>query len=147
MTYTMVKTYNNYPCSHRQWRDEGHCAFVHGYNRSFSFTFTANTLDECGWVLGFQHLQPLKQYLDAMFDHTLLINTDDPMMQHFIELHDLGIVNLRTLESVGMEGTAKHLHDYCNQWLDTVQAFTERNVRCVAVEARENDKNAASYSL
>lgn len=147
MTYTMVKTYNNYPCSHRQWRDKGHCAYIHGYSRSFTFTFTAQTLDDCGWVLGFQHLKPLKAHLDEMFDHTMLIAKDDPMMQHFIELQELGIVNLRTLDSVGMEGSAKYLYEHCNQWLSTVQDFDDRLVRCVAVEARENDKNAAVYSL
>lgn len=147
MTYTMVKTYNNYPCSHRQWRDKGHCAYIHGYSRSFSFTFTAQTLDDCGWVLGFQHLKPLKEHLEEMFDHTMLIAKDDPMMQHFIVLQELGIVNLRILDSVGMEGSAQYLYDYCNQWLSTVRDFDDRLVRCVAVEARENDKNAAVYSL
>lgn len=146
MTHTMHKTYSNYPCAHRQWRDSGHCAYVHGYSRSFTFTFEAAALDECGWVLGFQHLQPVKAHLDYMFDHTLLLNVDDPLLEHFALLEGLGAAAIRILNNVSMEGTATHLFEFVNNWLATEPTFVERGVRCIAVEARENDKNAARYT-
>ena len=46
--YTCSKHFAEYPCSHRQWRHEGHCRFVHGYSRSFTFWFAAKELDEFG---------------------------------------------------------------------------------------------------
>ena len=81
--YTSSKTYRNYPCAHRQWKHEGHCAYIHGYSREFTFHFEAETRDKHGWVVGFGDLKPLKEWLDHMFDHTLLIANDDPEIELF----------------------------------------------------------------
>ena len=35
---------------HRQWRDDGHCRFVHGYGRYVQFTFSGE-LDHRQWVM------------------------------------------------------------------------------------------------
>jgi len=45
LKFSCSKSYEDFPCSHRQWRHEGHCRFVHGYSRSFTFWFTAKKLD------------------------------------------------------------------------------------------------------
>ena len=29
----VTKNLGGYPCSHRQWRDDGRCAFFHAYDR------------------------------------------------------------------------------------------------------------------
>ena len=57
------KCYEDFPCSHRQWRHTGQCSFVHGYSRSFTFWFTANELDENGFVVDFSSLKPLVKRL------------------------------------------------------------------------------------
>jgi 6-pyruvoyltetrahydropterin/6-carboxytetrahydropterin synthase len=146
--FTMVKTMSGYPCAHRQWRDTGHCRWIHGYSRTFTFTFASDALDQHGWVLGFGQLKPLKAYLDKMFDHTLLINNDDPLLPALLVL-DGDAYTIRTLPNVGMEGTAKHLHGWVNDWLYHTldEADMARKVRCVAVESRENEKNAAIYTM
>src|SRR5271156_3560877 len=81
--FRSTKTYSNYPCSHRQWRHEGHCAHIHGYSRSFHFEFACNELDGCGFVVDYGGLKELKLHLDNLFDHTLLLNKDDPLMEKF----------------------------------------------------------------
>ena len=141
--FRSTKTYYNYPCSHRQWRHEGNCAVLHGYSRSFHFVFEAQTLDKCGFVVDFGNLKWLKDYLDYMFDHTLLLPAEDPLMDKFRELERLGAAAIRILpHGVGMEATAQHLCEHVDTKL---RHDTKGRAWVVSVESRENDKNSAIY--
>mgnify|MGYP001228724749 FL=1 len=142
--YTSSKTYRNYPCAHRQWKHQGHCAYIHGYSREFIFHFDAKERDEHGWVVGFGDLKPLKEWLDYMFDHTLLIASDDPEIELFKKMDEQGICDLRTLPDNSIEGCAKFILEYVNKLLLNI---TKGRSRCFKVEVRENDKNSASYSI
>ena len=142
--YTSSKTYRNYPCAHRQWKHEGHCAYIHGYSREFTFHFRAAERDKHGWVVGFGDLKPLKEWLDYMFDHTLLIAEDDPELEKFKEMHEDGICDLRLLPDNSIEGCAKYIWDYAN---NLVKNITNERAVCFEVEVRENDKNSATYRI
>lgn len=144
LQYTATKTYRNLPCSHRAWRHPGHCRFIHGYSRSFSLQFGAVALDECGFVVDFGSLKPLKALLDHLFDHTMLINADDPERATFEDLHARQIVDLRVLTHCGMEGSARLVWALADS---LVRQQTGGRAWCFAVEARENDKNAATYMV
>ena len=77
--FNCSKHFKDYPCSHRQWKHKGHCRYVHGYSRSFTFCFASSELDEnvlplvkIGERLSIekntneQHFtQPLPRYTDA----------------------------------------------------------------------------------
>ena len=142
--YTSTKTYRNLPCAHRQWKHDGHCAFIHGYSRQYTFHFEAETFDKHGWVVGFGDLKKLKEYLVEMYDHTMLISEDDPEVSLFKELHEKGICNLRIVPDVSLEGSAKTALLKANEILSEL---TKGRARCFQVEARENDKNSAIYSI
>ena len=104
--YSCSKSFSGYPCCHRQWRHQGHCRFVHGYSRSFNLWFAATELDACGFVVDFSSLRPFEERLRQQFDHTFLVNADDPLLAEWQRLHDLQAIDLRVMENVGMEGTA-----------------------------------------
>ena len=141
--FRSTKSYYNYPCSHRQWRHDGHCAFIHGYSRSFHFVFEAETLDKCGFVVDYGGLKELKSHLDHMFDHTLLLNEDDPLMEDFKALEAKGACAIRTIpHGIGMEGTAQYLCEYAD---DLVRTKTKGRAWVVSCESRENDKNSSIY--
>lgn len=140
--YISTKKFTGFPCTHRQWRDEGHCRFVHGYSREFMFWFKSSSLDEKGWVMDFGGFKEFKVFLDDYFDHTFLANLDDPELPLFKEMDKKGIIKLRVLESVGMEGTSKFLHQKMNDYLTTK---TQGRVWCFRVETRENEKNSGMY--
>ena len=143
LPYRSTKSYYNYPCSHRQWRHTGHCAYIHGYSRSFHFTFASDTLDVHGFVMDFGDLKPVKALLDDWFDHTLLLNEDDPLIDSFRHLEAQGACRLKLLPNCGMEGTAAFLYEKVNEILKT---STQGRMQCITVEVRENDKNSALYS-
>lgn len=143
MPFESTKSFYNYPCAHRQHRADTHCKFIHGYSRSFHFLFGVQNLDKCGWAVDFGDLDWIKDYLSYMFDHTLLLNMDDPMFDTFRELEKQGVCALRTMATgVGMEGTAQHL---C-QWADEeLRKRTKGRCWVVQVEVCENEKNSAIY--
>ena len=140
--YTSTKRFIGYPCTHRQWKADSHCRFVHGYSREFYFEFAANELSEEFWVMDFGGLKEVKQCLDHMFDHTFLIAQDDPYLENFQKMDKDGIIQLRVLPNPGMEGTAKFVYDHVNE---LVQKSTSGRVWVTKVEVRENEKNSAFF--
>jgi len=142
--YISTKKFIGYPCAHRQWKDEGHCRFIHGYSREFTFWFKATHLDSKKWVMDFGGFKEFKIFLDDFFDHSCLINNDDPELPLFKEMDKKGILKLRTLDNVGMEGTSEFLYKKMNDYLDQK---TNGRVWCFRVETRENEKNSGIYEL
>lgn len=144
MTLTSTKSFYNYPCAHRQWRHEGNCKVVHGYSRSFHFVFGAKERDRCGFVVDFGDLRWLRDRLDADFDHTLLLNKDDPLLPKFRELEDLGAARIVLLRyGVGMEDTAQAI----GEWTDvTLRQRTKGRAWVVSLEVAENEKNSALWA-
>ncbi|MEI6828600.1 MAG: 6-carboxytetrahydropterin synthase [Synechococcaceae cyanobacterium ELA445] len=140
--YTCSKTFSGYPCCHRQWRHPGHCRFVHGYSRSFTFWFRANALDPHGFVVDFSGLQDLEARLSEQFDHTFLVNADDPLLAQWQTLHDQGALDLRVMANVGMEASAELVWGWAN---DLLRSREGGRACCWKVEARENEKNAACF--
>lgn len=137
-----TKLFSGFPCTHRQWKSDTHCHFVHGYSRSFYFEFSASELTKEGWVVDFAGLKEVKIWLDYMFDHTFLVSADDPFLETFKELDKQGVIQLRVFENVGMEGTAKFVYEHVNKmildkfqgraWVSKLQCF-------------ENEKNSVIY--
>lgn len=140
MLFESSKTFRNFPCAHRRWQHKGHCAFVHGYSRSFTFWFRATERTENGFVMDFGDLKEVKQWLTRMFDHTLLLDSSDPLLPQFEELERQGACKLVVYDDVGMEGTAAFVMDAVGEMVDHA---TLGRVWLHSVEVRENDKNSA----
>jgi 6-pyruvoyltetrahydropterin/6-carboxytetrahydropterin synthase len=152
MGYKSTKLFEGFSCCFRQWRaTETHCRFLHGYAVSFKVTFEGE-LDHRNWVWDFggmkraknliDGMQP-KTWMDYMFDHTVIITEDDPQRETFKEMNRNGIIQLRRVEASGAERFAELVFNKLN---DFVKIETDKRVRVVEVEFRENGKNAAIYS-
>ena len=90
---------------------------MHGYSRSFQFWFAAHGLDDCGFVVDFSSLRPLSDRLKVQFDHTFLVNADDPLLVEWQRLHELGALDLRVMDNVGMEAAAELAWTWANELL------------------------------
>lgn len=143
MRFESTKSFSGFPCCHRQWRHEGHCSFVHGYSRSFKFWFVASELDVNKFVVDFSDLKELRARLSAQFDHTFLVNADDPLMDQWQMLADLKAIDLRVMENVGMEYTSKLVWEWAN---DLLYAKHAGRTCCWRAEARENEHNSALFA-
>ncbi len=142
LNYSCSKSYEDFPCSHRQWQHSGHCKLVHGYSRSFTFWFTAKELDNNGFVVDFSSLKPLERRLKEHFDHTFLINEDDPLLNYWRELHQLGALDLKLMKNVGMEYSSEMIWCWANEYL---QDKDKGRACCWKTESKENDSNSATY--
>jgi len=145
------KVFDGFSTVFRQWKaEETHCRFVHGYGISFKVYFEGE-LDHRNWVWDFGGMkraktlidgkQP-KEWMDYMFDHTLIVAQDDPFLKAFEEMGTAGVAQVRIIEATGAEKFAEFVFNKINEFVKTE---TENRVRVTKVKFMEHGKNAAYY--
>jgi 6-pyruvoyltetrahydropterin/6-carboxytetrahydropterin synthase len=156
-----TKTYGNdrgLSCCFRQWRStHSHCSLLHGYSIGVRIVFECDSLDDRNWVMDFGGLKEFKKWLEHMFDHTLLIAEDDPHLEKFQSLSNIGMLNapnytalfdLRIVPGVGCERFAELAHNKLSEILDkdrTSGKLLNPTVRVKSVEVFEHGANSAIY--
>ena len=83
-----------------------------------------------------------KAWMDHMFDHTVVVATDDPALDTFREMDKQGFIQLREVEAVGAEKFAEFLFNKLNPF---IEKETNGRVSITKVEFREHGKNNAIY--
>jgi len=147
MAYLSTKTYGadrGLSCAFRQWAADSHCQLLHGYSLGFRFTFAAEQLDHRGWVVDFGKggFGGIREWLHAMFDHTLLISTDDPDKAALQNLGTLGLAQVRLVPGTSCE----RLSQYVLEYADTlIQSATDGRCWVQSVECLEHGANSATY--
>ena len=141
--YISTKTITLGSTTFRQPLAKSHCRFIHGYNLYAKFWFEARHLDENGWVVDFGALKQLRKRLKKQFDHTTLISRNDPLLNEFLALNEVGGINLKIMDSgVGIEKFAKYCFDQTNYY---IKNMTKDRCWVFQVEVFEHDKNSAIY--
>lgn len=141
--YRIKKQFTGYPFAHRQHTHGGHCKQVHGHNWDFEICLEAEELDENGFVYDFGNFGWLKRWLEETFDHTILINKDDPEINTFRVL-DGKVLNLIEVESCSSEGIAKMVYEKIQERIKAHKSH--RNVKLVYVVVQEDTNNSAQYT-
>ena len=145
------KVFDGFSTVFRQWKAETtHCRFVHGYGISFKVYFEGD-LDERNWVWDFGGMKRAKtqidgkspkEWMDYMFDHTLIVAEDDPFIKAFQQMEEAGVAQVRIIPSTGAAKIAEYIYNKLNEFVDTE---TEGRVRVTKVKFMEHGKNAACY--
>lgn len=174
--YQSTKTYGTdrgLSTCFRQWKaDHSHCSTLHGYSLGFKFIFESETLDEKNWCFDFGGMKPIKNFLDHMFDHTVLVAEDDPALITYKMLalystkseynqkprdfsntpfQEGRLIDLRVVPGIGCEMTAKLVYDESVKLMDEMKAgklgryAINPDVRLVSVECFEHGANSAIY--
>ena len=146
------KVFDGFSTVFRQWKAETtHCRFVHGYGISFKVYFEGE-LDERNWVWDFGGMKRAKtqidgkspkEWMDYMFDHTLIVAEDDPFKNAFIEMGEAGAAQVRIIPATGAEKFAEYIFKKINEFVKTE---TDNRVKVIKVKFMEHGKNAAYYS-
>ncbi len=151
--HTVTKQYRDLPAAHRQHTHAGHCRWIHGHNWGFDITFACRDLDACGFVVDVGGLGTLRRWLQENFDHTLLLNLDDPQLKRI----EVGLETLAMSQSIwlakvvvvpncGMEGLSKLVYSNVNTLIqDHYIDGVDRGLICVKVVCWEDSKNSATY--
>ena len=154
--YQSTKIFDNYSVAIRQWKAQhSHCQLLHGYALKFKVWFESNTpfdendgLDDMNWIVdygGFKDAPKgngLKSWMNDKFDHTTLIEKDDPYLDFFQSAAMEGIMKLVVMDKMGAESCAKMVYDHFNEVLSKNDAG---RCKVVKVECFENDKNSSLY--
>jgi 6-pyruvoyltetrahydropterin/6-carboxytetrahydropterin synthase len=146
------KVFDGFSTVFRQWKaTTTHCRFVHGYGISFKVYFEGD-LDERNWVWDFGGMKRAKtkidgkspkEWMDYMFDHTLVVAEDDPELKAFQQMDTAGVAQVRVIPATGAEKFAEYIYTKLNKFVDTE---TEGRVRVTKVKFMEHGKNAAYFS-
>lgn len=147
MPYFSTKTFGPISTGHRQWRDDGHCAFLHGYGRKVKVVFGASKLDDKNWVVDFGGLKEFRKWLEGEWDHRMLISSDDPELDTFIELDKKGIIDLNIMVAEygygpGIEASCKYVFDHLDS---VVKEMSGGRCWVQTVEIWEHELNSAIY--
>jgi len=158
--YQSTKLFDNYSVALRQHKAaHSHCELLHGYALKFKVWFESiepleeDQLDEMNWIMdygGFKSTDAeptpgngLKDWMNYMWDHTLLIEKDDPQLESFQMMEELGLLHLRIMDKMGAESCAKLVYDKFNERM----ALTGGGrVKVVKVECWEADRNSSIYT-
>ena len=149
--FLSTKTFDNFSVALRQWKAQhSHCQLLHGYALEFKVWFASkdeleeDQLDEMNWIVdyGIFSRNDLRNWLNHMFDHTTLIEKDDPQLESFQFLEELGLCHLRVMDKIGAESMAKLVFDKFN---DVFSKTEGGRVKVVRVECFENTKNSSIY--
>ena len=145
------KVFDGFSTVFRQWKaEETHCRFVHGYGISFKVYFEGE-LDHRNWVWDFGGMKRAKtqidgkspkEWMDYMFDHTLIVAEDDPEVGAFKQMGNVGVAQVRIIPATGAENFAEFIFNKINEFVKTE---TENRVRVTKVKFMEHGKNAAYY--
>jgi 6-pyruvoyltetrahydropterin/6-carboxytetrahydropterin synthase len=143
MSYQSTKLIELGSCAFRQHgASHSHCHLLHGYQLKAKFYFGCSELDSNNWAIDFGGLKLLKQILNDQFDHTLCIAENDPLLEIFQHLHNLGGCNLKVMSGVGIEKTAEWCFNAASQFIkDTYgdRCWVEK------VEVYEHENNSAIF--
>jgi 6-pyruvoyltetrahydropterin/6-carboxytetrahydropterin synthase len=150
--YQSSKVFDGFSTVFRQWKAETtHCRFIHGYGISFKVYFEGD-LDERNWVWDFGGMKRAKtkidnkspkEWMDYMFDHTLVVAEDDPFLESFKRMDEAGVAQVRIIPATGAEKFAEYIYTKLNKFVETE---TEGRVKVTKVKFMEHGKNAAYYS-
>ena len=138
---TIQKEFPNYPFAHRQPSHKGHCKLIHGHNWDFEICLAANELDENGFVYDFGGLKWFRAWLENNFDHTFVLNEDDP----WVGTATMDLIKETSkvifVPSCSCEGIAEYVY---NKLSDMISKQTEGRVWVEWVTVKEDLKNSAT---
>jgi 6-pyruvoyltetrahydropterin/6-carboxytetrahydropterin synthase len=91
-------------------------------------------------------LDDVKDFLEDTFDHTLLLNVDDPCRNKILGFCGTDLASIRAVPNCGMEGLAKLVLTKVEDLLDT-EDNRDRGLRVIMVTCWEDSKNSATFQL
>ena len=150
--FVSTKVFDGFSCCFRQWKAKTtHCRFMHGYGVSFKVWFEGD-LDERNWVWDFGGMKRAKtkidgkspkEWMDYMFDHTVIVAKDDPHLEGFKTMGNHGVAQVRIVPATGAEKFAEFIYHKLNKF---VKEETNGRVKVGQVEFMEHGKNSAIYT-
>ncbi|GAB6072281.1 6-carboxytetrahydropterin synthase [Venenivibrio stagnispumantis] len=158
MKYEITKIFR-FEAGHRVWKQdlsrgkgaklsgekipENKCINLHGHSYVLEVTVGSDSLNEQEMVVDFYHIKSaLKSLIDDVFDHSFIIDRNDPIFPEFQKL--FGCYKLTVVDFCPTaEALAKYFYDYLTQKLK--EANLEEDIKVVSVTLWETATGKATY--
>lgn len=153
--YCSIKNFDNFSVALRQHKAQhSHCQLLHGYAFEIEVTFGSNEpeidkqLDDMNWIVDYGCFKKppqgngLREWLDLNFDHTTLIEKDDPYLDLFQQMEQMNLCKLIVMDKMGAESVARLVFEKFNERLSKTDGG-----RCKVIKVRvwENKNNSSTY--
>lgn len=121
-----------FDAAHRVVLHESKCKFIHGHRYVVEATFTAPELDNLGRIIDFGVVkQKLGGWIDANWDHTAILYTEDKPLGDAIEAF-----TGQKIFYLPMNPTAENMASYLHRYVCT-ELFSGGDLTCVAIRIYE----------
>ncbi len=118
---------------HRLHNYDGKCRQLHGHNGRLLLTVEAAELDAMGMATDFGRLKTVQRWLDAEWDHAMLLRRGDPLVE-LLRRHDCAVVELDANPTT--ENLARIIHE----------TAAAADLAVVSAQLWETDLCAAGYA-
>lgn len=126
------------PIGHRLSKHKGLCKNIHGHNFTVLVGIKAEKLDDNDMVMDFSQLKEIVDNELKMFDHCLVLNTDDGALARDLRIHGICERIMTFSGDPTAENLAKHLYDVVEEKLSEIKTYA--NIDYVTVYENENSK-------
>lgn len=149
--YISTKRFDNFSVAIRQHKAQhSHCKLLHGYAFELKVWFASTEedvdkqLDEMNWIVDFGIFKRngLREWLDNLLDHTMMIEKDDPFYDLFEQMGQMRIAKPIFLDKIGAESVARLVFEKFNDVFSKTEGC---RIKVIKVECFENNKNSAIY--
>ena len=140
--FQSTKKFSHLASAYRNHYSKTDCYLLHGYCRDISVVFGCKTLDKQGFVVDFGMFKDFKIWLEDNFDHTTVLQADDPLVPPFRALERDGLMKLTVVPTVSCEGWAMFIAKKLDEY---VRRETKGRAWVYTLEVHENSKNSAIY--
>ena len=144
--YISTKTYTapqNLTCCYRHHNATNRGTLLHGYALGFRMVFECHHLDDNDWTMDFSGFDEVDAWLRGQFDHTLLVNENDPDLTTFRDMAAAGLCDIRVTSGIGCEKFAEMTFKWIKDWMQQRGMLTRVTIR--SVECMEHDGASAIY--
>lgn len=133
------------PCSHRRFRHPAPACRIHGYTRDYTITLCGEATKGEVFPVDFKGLGWIEAEIRSHFDHTLLLDEGDPVLDRARALEDeFDFCRVVVLPSTSLEGVA--------EWIglrigEILACITDWKAWVKSVEVRESSTAAGRWTF
>lgn len=129
----------------RQWKAGNECHWAHGFGRIIELTFWVVQPDKEGVYVSGLDLTMIESWIREEWDHRILLQHDDPLIDQFRTLHELGGININVTPEKygpGLEQSCQFLYDNIKE---KIEQRTWKRVGVESVRIWEHENYSATH--
>ena len=123
----------------------GKCSSLHGHSYTCEVVLTGSKLDKAGMLMDFGDLGFVKKFINARWDHSLILWEDDPLRKVIQDAQVFDVIGLQKMYFMAAQPTAENLaRELCHLVMNDLE-FRINFIQSVKVRVWETISCSATY--